>query len=80
MLYTVCLWSVRACVCMTEIPSWFKSIVFGKDLCCTPLRIGSLAVDVFILFLFSQTTVLTGLELMRSLFFQVYISSAIIWS
>lgn len=61
MLYTVCLWSVRACVCVSEIPSWFKSIVFGKAVCCTPLRIGFLAIDVFILFLFSQMIVLSGL-------------------
>lgn len=45
-------WSVRACLYVSEISSWFKSIVFGKAVCCTPLRIGSLAVDVFILFEF----------------------------
>lgn len=67
MLYTVCLWSVRACVRMSEIPSWFKCIVFGKAACCTPLRI---AVDMFMLFLlFSQIIVLTGLQLVSSLYF-----------
>lgn len=69
MLYTVCLWSVCACVCVSEIPSWFKSIVFGKAVCCAPLRIGALTVDVSILFLFSQMIVLTGLWNMRSFFF-----------
>lgn len=70
MSYTVRLWSVRACVHMSEIPSWFKSIVFGKAVCCTPLRIGSIAVDMFMLFLlFSQIIVLTGLQLMSSLYF-----------
>lgn len=48
-LESVC---VCLCVCMREIPSWFKSIVFGNAVCCTPSRTGSPAVDVFILFLF----------------------------
>lgn len=69
MLYTVCLWSV--CACVSEIPSWFKSIVFGKAMCCTPWRTGSAAVDVFMLFLlFSQIIELTRLQLMNSLFFR----------
>lgn len=70
MLYTVCLLSVRACVRMSKIPCWFKSIVFGKAVCCTPLRIGSIAVDMFMLFLlFSQIIVLTGLQLVSCLYF-----------
>jgi len=55
-------------VCVSEIPSWFKSIVFGKVACCTPLRMGSIAVDMLMLFLlFSQIIVLTGLQLVSSL-------------
>lgn len=71
MLYTVCLWSVRAFVRTSEIPSWFKSIVFGKAACCTPLRIGSIAVDMFMLLIvFSNYCVnwVTAREL--SLFFR----------
>lgn len=57
---------------MSEIPSWFKSIVFGKAVCSIPLRTGLIAVDVFMLFLlFSQIIVLTELQLVSSLDFSV---------
>lgn len=72
MLYTVCLWRVCAydMRIMSEIPIWFKSIVFVKAACCLPLWTSSIAVDMFMLFLlFSQITVLTGLHLVSCLYF-----------
>lgn len=67
--YILCVYGVCVHLGISEIPNWFKSTVFGKATCFTPLRIGSTAVDGFkLLLLFSQIILVNVLQLELSIF------------